>query len=129
VAGALSRAKVKKSEMVHIQASANSSPITDTEEASALIKLLDKSVKDVHVSSIKSMTGETLAASGPLALIAVLIGMRDGFIPPTVNLDTVDEECQLNHVANQSMETDMPAALVNAFDSDAGYVSLVVRKP
>ncbi|MFW6286975.1 MAG: beta-ketoacyl-[acyl-carrier-protein] synthase family protein, partial [Candidatus Sumerlaeota bacterium] len=128
MAGALNRAKVKKSELVHVQAAACSSPVADSEEAAALTKILDTVVKDVHVSSIKSMIGETLGASGPLALIAVLIGMRDNFIPPTINLDQPCEDCDLNHVANEALEIEVPAALVNAFDTEAGYVSVVVRK-
>jgi 3-oxoacyl-[acyl-carrier-protein] synthase II len=128
MAGALSRAKLKKSEMVHVQASASSSPVADSEEAAALRMILEKVLKDVHVSSVKGMIGETLAASGPLSLISVLIGMRDGFIPPTINLDEPCEECELTHVANQALEMDVPAAMINAFDEMAGYVSLVVKK-
>ena len=91
-------------------------------------QVLGPETASTPVSSVKSMIGHALGASGMLSLIAVLLGMRDGFIPPTTNLDQPDPECDLDHVANQPREAAFDTAMINAFDPSDTNASIVVRK-
>ncbi|MBS1890247.1 MAG: beta-ketoacyl-[acyl-carrier-protein] synthase II, partial [Actinobacteria bacterium] len=65
--------------------------------------------------SPKSMVGHLIAAAGALAGMACLLGMRDGILPPTINLTNPDPECDLDHIALTAREADTSAAIANAF--------------
>ncbi len=84
--------------------------------------------REIPVSSIKSMIGHTLGASGLLSLIAVLLGMENNFVPPTINQDDPDPECDLDYVPNAAREQAVPTAMVNAFGFGGTNVSVVIRK-
>ena len=125
---ALDNAGLAKGEIEHIQASAVSSPPGDVAEAEAIRKVFGGRTDKIAVSSVKSMIGHALGASGILSLIAALVGMRENFIPPTINLDEPDPECNLDHVANEARDQEIHNVLVNSFEPDGINVSVVVRK-
>lgn len=82
-------------------------------------------VEKVPVSAIKSMTGECLDASGSLQCVAGVLAINNGVIPPTINFQEKDEECNLDCVPNNSRESDVKNVLVNSF-SDTGNISSVI---
>jgi 3-oxoacyl-[acyl-carrier-protein] synthase II len=86
-------------------------------------------VDAVPVSSPKSMVGHMIAAAGSISALACLLAMRDGVIPPTVNLETPDPECDLDHVALTARRADVRTAVVNAFGFGGQNCVVVLRAP
>ena len=111
----------------HVQASAASLPQHDAVEAAAIRSVFAETVATVAVSSVKSMIGHTLGASGILSLIAVVLGMQDRFVPPVINLDTPDPRCgELEFVPYQARTQDVPLAMVNSFGLGGDNTSVVL---
>jgi 3-oxoacyl-[acyl-carrier-protein] synthase II len=122
---AVADAQVPKDAIEHIQAHASGAPLGDLIETAA-IKQSFRTQSDISVTAIKSMTGHTQGASGVLALIAALLGMRSGFIPPTINLEQLDPRCELDLVRNTVREQPFQTALINAFGAGGTNVSVVI---
>jgi act minimal PKS ketosynthase (KS/KS alpha) len=113
----------------HVQASAMSSPSGDAQEAEAIAQALGGMAGRTLVSSIKSMIGQSPGAAGMLSLIAAVLGMREGFIPPTLNLQEPDAEFSaLRFVPDEAQPFVYSNALVNAFDPAGQNASVVVRE-
>jgi 3-oxoacyl-(acyl-carrier-protein) synthase len=113
----------------HIQASAMSSPSGDAQEAEAIVLALGETVGRTLVSSIKSMIGQSPGAAGMLSLIATLLGIKEGFIPPTLNLQEPDAEFSaLRFVPDEAQPFVYSNALINAFDPAGQNASVVVRE-
>ena len=77
--------------------------------------MLGDAADSVPVSSPKSMVGHLIGAAGSLAAMARLLSIRDGVVPPTINLDNPDPDCDLDHVANVAREAPVRSAIANAF--------------
>ncbi|MBU0701893.1 hypothetical protein KKE26_11495 [bacterium] len=106
----------------YISASANSSVELDREEAMAIKNVCGK---DIPVTSIKSMLGETLGASGVLSVITAVLSMRDNIIPPTINYSKVDTECNIK-IVQSPIFTPINSVLVNSIGLDA--ISIILKK-
>jgi 3-oxoacyl-[acyl-carrier-protein] synthase II len=100
----------------------------DKVEASALRDLLGSSVQDARVTAIKSMTGHAISASGVLETIACALAMREGVVPPTANLDDVDDGCELNHVVGAAWRGSVDVALKPSYGFGGHAAALVLRK-
>jgi nodulation protein E len=81
------------------------------------------------VSSIKSVLGHTLGASGALSLAAVLLAMKHGWIPPTANHEEFDPECDIDCVPNTPRRAEVSRALVHSFAFGGANVVIAVEKP
>jgi 3-oxoacyl-[acyl-carrier-protein] synthase II len=103
------------SEIDWIVAHGTATRANDAVEARAIRDALGDAADAIAVSSPKSMTGHMIGAAGALSAMAALLAMRDGAIPPTINLDDPDPECDLDHVANTARSTPVRTAMVNAF--------------
>ncbi|MCI4062016.1 beta-ketoacyl-ACP synthase II [Micromonospora sp. R77] len=125
IAKAVADADVARTDIVHVNAHATSTPVGDMLEIGALHKALgDHPV----LTATKSMTGHLLGAAGALESIATILSIRDGVIPPTINLDDPDEGLNLEVVAHKARHMEIPAALNNAFGFGGHNVALVFTR-
>ncbi|MET8199512.1 beta-ketoacyl-ACP synthase II [Micromonospora taraxaci] len=126
IAKAIADADVAKRDIVHVNAHATSTPVGDMLEISGLHKALgDHPV----LSATKSMTGHLLGAAGALESIATILAIRDGVVPPTINLDDPEPGLTLDVAAHKARHMEIPAALNNAFGFGGHNVALVFARP
>ncbi|MEJ2482952.1 MAG: beta-ketoacyl-ACP synthase II [Gemmatimonadota bacterium] len=112
----------------YVNAHGTSTPANDATETAALKSVLGSRAADVHISSTKSMTGHTLGAAGALeAAISALVCQR-GRVPPTINYETPDPECDLDYTVSGTVDTEVRAALTNSFGFGGHNVCLAVRR-
>ncbi|MFU8872995.1 beta-ketoacyl-ACP synthase II [Micromonospora sp. SL4-19] len=122
---AIADADIARTDIVHVNAHATSTPVGDMLEIGALRKVLgDHPV----LSATKSMTGHLLGAAGALESIATILAIRDGVVPPTINLDDPDEGLTLEVAAHKARHMEVPAALNNAFGFGGHNVALVFTR-
>jgi 3-oxoacyl-[acyl-carrier-protein] synthase II len=125
IARALEDAHIDRSEVVHVNAHATSTPVGDVAEIIALHKALgDHPV----VTSTKSMTGHLLGAAGAVESIATILAVHHGIIPPTINLDDPDEKVDLDVVAHKARHLEIPAALNNSFGFGGHNAALIFAR-
>ncbi len=122
---AMEEAGLKSADISYISACANSSVTGDKMEANIINDYFDDCAEKIPVSAIKSMTGECLDASGALQSVAGVLSINNGIIPPTINYQEKDEECDLDCVANNSRESEVNNVLINSF-SDTGNISSII---
>jgi 3-oxoacyl-[acyl-carrier-protein] synthase II len=123
----LAAAKIDPSEIDYVNAHATGTPVGDICEARIIQTVLGAEISRVPVSSTKSMTGHLLAAAAAIEAIACLTAMTYGAIPPTINLDKVDPDCQLCHVANEARQQKVRVAVSNSFGFGGHNTSLVLK--
>ncbi len=111
----------------YVNAHATGTPVGDVVETRILHTVLGDHVRRVPVSSTKSMTGHMLSAAAAVEALACVTAIHFGVIPPTVNLDEIDPECNLCHVANVARETKIRTAVSNSFGFGGNNTSLVLR--
>ncbi|MCO1597210.1 beta-ketoacyl-ACP synthase II [Micromonospora sp. RHAY321] len=125
IAKAIADADVAKRDIVHVNAHATSTPVGDMLEIGALHKALgDHPV----LAATKSMTGHLLGAAGALESIATILAIRDGVVPPTINLDDPEDGLTLEVAAHKARHMEIPAALNNAFGFGGHNVALVFTR-
>jgi 3-oxoacyl-[acyl-carrier-protein] synthase II len=112
----------------YVGAHGTGTPLNDAIETKAIKMALGEAAYDVAISSIKSMTGHTLGAAGALSAIAAIQAMHAGYLPPTINLETPDPECDLDYVPNQARPAEVKVALINGFGFGGQNASIVLQK-
>ena len=112
---ALEDAGLKPEEVGYINAHGTSTPVGDTAETRAIKKLFGDHAYRLAVSSVKSMTGHLLGAAGGVESLATVLTIHHGLIPPTINYDEPDPECDLDYVPNKSRQAEVKVALTNSF--------------
>ena len=125
---ALSEAAISAGDIDYINAHGTSTPLNDTSETKAIKIALGKHAKEVPVSSNKSMIGHLLAGAGAVEAIFTVLTIRDGVIPPTINYDTPDPECDLDCVPNVARKAEVNIALSNSFGFGGANAALVFKK-
>jgi 3-oxoacyl-[acyl-carrier-protein] synthase II len=125
IALALRDADVAATDIVHVNAHATSTPVGDMAEIVALRATLGE---HPVLTATKSMTGHLLGAAGALESIATILAIRDGVIPPTINLDDPDDDLDLDVAAHKARHMDVPAALNNSFGFGGHNVALVFTR-
>ncbi len=123
---ALKTARLTPAELDYINAHATSTPLGDPTEVKAIKAVLGTHAYSVPVSSTKSMHGHTLGAAGAVETIICLLSIRDQILPPTINLDQPDPECDLDFVPHSSRRATVRTALCNSFGFGGQNASLVV---
>jgi 3-oxoacyl-[acyl-carrier-protein] synthase II len=124
---ALADAQVEPESIDYINAHATSTPVGDIAETKVLEAVLGDAVRNVPVSSTKSMTGHCLTAAAAVEALTCLIAMERGALPPTINLDDPDPECRLCHVANESRPHKVRVAVSNSFGFGGSNTCLVLK--
>ena len=110
----------------YVNAHGTSTPMNDVSESRGVRRVFGDHA--VPVSSTKSMMGHLVAACGAVEAIVSLLAVRDGVLPPTINLDTPDPECQVEHIPFQAREVAIDHAVTNAFGFGGSNGSLVVSR-
>ncbi len=112
----------------YINAHGTSTPANDSTETKAIKKALGETAYNVAISSTKSMTGHLLGGSGGIEAVATIMAIANDRVPPTINLENPDPECDLDYIANQSRELTVEVALSNSFGFGGHNVTLAFKK-
>jgi 3-oxoacyl-[acyl-carrier-protein] synthase II len=125
---ALADAAIEPAVVSYVNAHATSTPVGDCAEARALRSVFGESTAHVPVSATKSMTGHALSGAAAVDAVACLAALERQAVPPTVNLDQVDPECPLCHVAREAQPHRVRVVLSNSFGFGGSNTSVVFRK-
>jgi 3-oxoacyl-[acyl-carrier-protein] synthase II len=125
VRAALESAGVNVSDVDYVNAHGTATPQNDTAETAALKAGLGDRARRIPISSIKSMIGHCLCASGAIEGVATILTIRDGKIPPTIHYENPDPTCDLDYVPNEARELSVRVAISNSF-AFGGNSSVVV---
>jgi len=121
-------AGISDDEIDYINAHGTSTPINDKFETMAIKKVFGSHAKKVSISSTKSMTGHLLGAAGAIELIASTLAVYNDKIPPTINYESVDPDCDLDYVPNAAIEKTVNAALSNSLGFGGHNATLIIKK-
>ncbi|MCM8818746.1 MAG: beta-ketoacyl-ACP synthase II [Candidatus Omnitrophica bacterium] len=125
---ALLDAKINPEDIDYINAHGTSTPLNDKSETLAIKKLFGENAYKIPVSSIKSMIGHTLGAAGAIEFISTCLTIKTKIIPPTINYEYPDPECDLDYVPNVAREKEVEVAISNSFGFGGHNVTLVLKK-
>ncbi|EON94135.1 beta-ketoacyl synthase [Marinobacter lipolyticus SM19] len=125
---AIRDAGIEPSEIGYINAHGTSTQVGDVAEVAAVKSVFADHASNLSMSSTKSMTGHLLGAAGAVEAIFSVLAIRDGVLPPTINLDNPDEGCDLDFVANKSRKADVRVALSNSFGFGGTNGTLIFRR-
>ena len=125
---AMREAGYKESDRVYVNAHGTGTPMNDKVETMVIKNALGDKAKDALVSSTKSMTGHMLGAAGAIEALACVFALNEGIIPPTINLNEQDAECDLNCVPNTALKADIDLALSNSLGFGGHNACLAFRK-
>jgi len=124
---ALRSAGARPEDVDYINAHGTSTPLNDKYETMAIHTVFGAHARQLVISSTKSMTGHLLGAAGAIELVASILAVKNGLIPPTINYDTPDPECDLDYAPNQARHRQIRLALSNSFGFGGHNVTLAVR--
>lgn len=125
---ALELSGIKKEDVGYINAHGTSTPLGDVAETQAIKKVFGDHAYNLSVSSTKSMTGHLLGAAGGLESIFCIKALETGMLPPTINLENQDPQCDLDYVPNKSKKKDIQYALNNSFGFGGTNSSTIFKK-
>jgi 3-oxoacyl-[acyl-carrier-protein] synthase II len=126
--GALRRAGISASEIDYINAHGTSTPLGDEIELAAVHRVLGNAAGRISMSSTKSSIGHLLGAAGAVEAIFCILAMRDGIVPPTINLENLSVETPIDLVPHRSKRREVQVALSNSFGFGGTNASLVFRR-
>ena len=125
---ALFDAQLTPDDIDYINAHGTSTPANDKNETAAIKTVFSEKAYDVNISSTKSMTGHLLGGGGAFESLVSLLSLKNNIIPPTINLNNPDEECDLNYTPNIPLEKDLSTAMSNSFGFGGHNGVLVFNK-
>ena len=128
MASALQDAAVPATAVGYINAHGTSTPYNDKFETMAIKRVFGEHAHSLAVSSTKSMIGHLLGAAGGAEAIATILALYHGLLPPTVNYETPDPDCDLDYVPNQARKQQVEVALTNAFGFGGTNATLALRR-
>jgi 3-oxoacyl-[acyl-carrier-protein] synthase II len=125
---AIKDAGLKPGDVDYINAHGTSTPLNDLTETIAIKTVFGDHAKKVPISGTKSMTGHLLGAAGSTEAIFTVLSIRDGIMPPTINYEEADPQCDLDYVPNAARRTPVKIAMSNAFGFGGTNAALVFKK-
>jgi 3-oxoacyl-[acyl-carrier-protein] synthase II len=125
---ALKDAKLSPDDIGYVNAHGTSTPLGDALETKALKRVFGERAKQVPVSSTKSMTGHLLGGAGGLEAGISVLALRDQILPPTINQETPDPECDLDYVPNKARKASVEYALSNSFGFGGTNAALIFKR-
>lgn len=125
---ALNDAGIEPSQIDYINAHGTGTVYNDLIETKAIKKVFGEYAKSVPVSSTKSQVGHTLGACGAVELITCCLAINHNFVPPTINYETPDPQCDLDYVPNKSREKKVNYALSNTFGFGGNNCSVIIKR-
>jgi 3-oxoacyl-[acyl-carrier-protein] synthase II len=125
---ALERAGIRPEDVDYINAHGTATPLGDVSETRAIKRLFGAHAYQLAVSSTKSQIGHLLGGAGAVEAIATLMALDRGILPPTINLDNPDPECDLDYVPNRARPAKVEVALSNSFGFGGHNSAIVLRK-
>jgi 3-oxoacyl-[acyl-carrier-protein] synthase II len=126
---AMRDAGVEPGDIDYVNAHATSTPLGDTSETRVIkLALGEEQAYETPVSGTKGATGHCLGASGAIEAIFTILAVREGKLPPTINYEVEDPECDLDYVPNEARDADVRVAVSNSFGFGGHNASLVVRR-
>lgn len=129
MAMAMADACAEPSDIGYVNAHATSTPVGDAAETRALkLALGEDAARRIPISSTKSETGHMLGAAGAIEAAFTLLAMRDGFLPPTINLTDPDPSCDLDYIPNHGRAADVSIAISNSFGFGGHNAVVVLRR-
>lgn len=123
---ALRDAKMDPADMVYINAHGTSTPLGDKAETLAMKRVFGEHAKWLSISSTKSNLGHTLGASGGIELLVTVKAIQRSLVPPTINLQTPDPDCDLDYTPNQPRQREIKVAMSNSFGFGGHNASVIV---
>jgi len=126
IENALKNAGLAPEAVDYVNAHGTGTTHNDAAESKAIRRVFGAHADGLAVSSTKSMHGHTLGAAGAIEAVAIIAGMRGGFIPPTANLREPDPKCDLDYVPNQAREGQIRVALSNNFGFGGNNCSVLL---
>jgi 3-oxoacyl-[acyl-carrier-protein] synthase II len=125
---ALEDAKITPEGIDYVNAHGTSTSVNDSIETLAIKKTFGETAYKVPISSTKSMMGHLIAAAGSVEAIICLLTIRDGVVPPTINLENPDPECDLDYVPNTARQVHVDVTLSNSFGFGGQNIALILRR-
>jgi len=125
---ALADANLKPEDLDYINAHGTSTPLNDRSETTAIKLALGECAYEIPISSTKSVTGHLMGAAGAVEAVFTIMAINEGFIPPTVNLDHQDPECDLNYTPNVGVKHTIDVAMSNSFGFGGHNAVLIFGK-
>ena len=124
---ALTQAQTEPQNLSYINAHGTSTPLNDKYETMAMKSVLKDNSYDIPISSTKSMTGHLLGASGALEAVISVMAIKTSMIPPTINLDNPDSDCDLNYTPHVAVDKHVSTVMSNSFGFGGHNASLIFR--
>jgi 3-oxoacyl-(acyl-carrier-protein) synthase len=125
---ALADAQLQPHTVDYINAHGSSTPLNDSAETYAIKQVFGEHAYRLSISSTKSMLGHAMGASGSLEALACILAIVNGWLPPTINYEVPDPDCDLDYVPNQARQMDIRVALSNSFGLGGQNACLIFKK-
>jgi 3-oxoacyl-[acyl-carrier-protein] synthase II len=128
MAAALADSAIPLDEIDYINAHGTSTQLNDVYETKAIKTVFKERASSIAVSSTKSMTGHLLGGAGGIETVFTALTISEGIIPPTINLDHPDEECDLDYVPNKARKVNVKTAMTNSFGFGGTNATLILKR-
>jgi len=125
---ALENARLTPRDLDYINAHGTSTPLNDKSETLAIKRALGEQAYEVPISSTKSVTGHLMGAAGAVEAVFTIMALNENFVPPTINLDNPDPECDLNYTPHVGVKRDIQYAMSNSFGFGGHNAVLIFSK-
>jgi 3-oxoacyl-[acyl-carrier-protein] synthase II len=126
---AIQKSGVELTDIGYVNAHGTSTKLGDVAETRAIKEVFGDHAKELAVSSTKSVHGHLLGAAGAIEAAACVLALDRGLMPPTINLDHQDPECDLDYIPNRARKADLKVAMSNSFGFGGHNATLVIKGP